>query len=133
MKKHKRIELSPAVLIAIGTISSIASVAVMALILAVISSLTKDPTSLTGAFSLLALVLAGAVSGFLISRLVGDGGSLVSMLSIAIATALMLIVGIIWKGGLLPLGALLNLLVFLAVGIIASKLGNKRPRKKRRY
>lgn len=133
MKKHKRIELSPAVLIAIGTISSIASVAVMALILAVISSLTKDPTSLIGAFSLLALVLAGAVSGFLISRLVGDGGSLVSMLSIAIATALMLIVGLIWKGGLLPLGTLLNLLVFLAVGIIASKLGNKRPRKKRRY
>ena len=133
MKKHKRKELGLPALIAIGTGASAVSLAVIAFILALVSSFTKDPTSLTGAFSLLALFLAGAVSGFLISRFMGDGGSLVGILSVAVATTLMLMIGLIWKGGLLPLGALLNMLVFLAVGIIASILGKKRPRKRHRY
>ena len=133
MKKHKRKELSLGAMLAIGAVASVVSVGVVAFILAVISSLTKNPTSLTGAFSLLTLVLAGAISGFVISRVMGDGASLVGTLSVAIATVVMLAVGLIWTGGLLPLGALLNLCVFLAVGVIASVLGKQRPRKKRRY
>ena len=117
----------------IGTLSSLGAVFVMAFILALISSMTKDPTSLTGAFSLLALLLAGAVSGFVISRVNGEGGKLVGILSSVIATSVMMIVGLIWKGGLLPLGALLNLFAFLAVGVLASILGKKRARKRRRY
>ena len=120
-------------MLAIGAVASVVSVGVVAFILAIISSLTKDPTSLTGAFSLLTLVLAGAISGFVISRVMGDGASLVGTLSVTIATVVMLAVGLVWKGGLIPLGALLNLCVFLAVGVIASVLGKQRPRKKRRY
>ena len=133
MKKHKRKELSLGTMLAIGTVASVVSVGIVAFILAIISSLTKNPTSLTGAFSLLTLVLAGAISGFVISRVMGDGASLVGTLSVAIATVAMLAVGLIWKGGLLPLGALLNLCVFLAVGVIASVLGKQRPRKRHRY
>ena len=132
MKKHKRKELGLTALLAIGALASMATVFAMALILALISSLTKDPTSLTGAFSLLALALAGAASGFVISRLNGDGGTLVGILSVVIATALMLIIGLIWKGGLLPLGAFLNMLVFLAVGVISSLLGKKKSKKRKR-
>ena len=132
MKKHKRKELGLTALLAIGALASVATVFAMALLLALISSLTKDPTSLTGAFSLLALALAGAVSGFVISRLNGDGGTLVGVLSVVIATAVMIIVGLIWKGGLLPLGALLNMLVFLAVGIISSLLGKRNSKKRTR-
>ena len=133
MKKHKRKELGLGALLVIGTVASVGAVFVMAFILALISSMTKDPTSLTGAFSLLALLLAGAVSGFVISRVNGEGGKLVGILSSVIATAVMMIVGLIWKGGLLPLGALLNLFAFLAVGVLASILGKKRARKRRRY
>lgn len=133
MKKHKRKEHGLGALLAIGVIASLGAVFIAAFILALISSMTKDPTSLTGAFSLLALLLAGAVSGFVISRLNGEGGTLVGILSSAIATGVMMIVGLIWKGGLLPLGALLNLLAFLAVGVLSSILGKKRARKRRRY
>ena len=133
MKKHKRKELGLGALLVIGTVASVGAVFVMAIILALISSMTKDPTSLTGAFSLLALLLAGAVSGFVISRVNGEGGKLIGILSSVIATAVMMIVGLIWKGGLLPLGALLNLFAFLAVGVLASILGKKRARKRRRY
>ena len=133
MKKHKRKELGLGALLVIGTVASVGAVFVMAFILALISSMTKDPTSLTGAFSLLALLLAGAVSGFVISRVNGEGGKLIGILSSVIATVVMMIVGLIWKGGFLPLGALLNLLAFLAVCILSSLLGQKRPRKRRRY
>ena len=133
MKKHKRKELGLGALLAIGVTTSVGAVFVVAFILAFISSLTKDPTSLTGAFSLLALILAGAVSGFVISRVNGDGGALVGILSSVIATGVMIIAGLIWKSGFLPLGALLNLLAFLAVGILSSLLGKKRSRKRRRY
>ena len=133
MKKHKRKELGLTALLLIGAAASVGAVFVVAFILAFISSLTKDPTSLTGAFSLLALILAGAVSGFVISRVNGDGGALVGILSSVIATGVMIIAGLIWKSGFLPLGALLNLLAFLAVGILSSLLGKKRSRKRRRY
>ena len=133
MKKHKRKELGLGALLVIGAVASVGAVFVMAFILALISSMTKDPTSLTGAFSLLALLLAGAVSGFVISRVNSEGGKLVGILSSVIATSVMMIVGLIWKGGLLPLGALLNLFAFLAVGVLASILGKKRARKRRRY
>lgn len=133
MKKHKRKELGLTALLLIGAATSVVAVFVVAFILAFISSLTKDPTSMTGAFSLLALILAGAVSGFVISRANGDGGALVGILSSVIATGVMIIAGLIWKNGFLPLGALLNLLAFLAVAIISSILGKKRARKRRRY
>ena len=133
MKKHKRKELGLTALLLIGAAASVGAVFVVAFILAFISSLTKDPTSMTGAFSLLALILAGAVSGFVISRVNGDGGALVGILSSVIATGVMIIAGLIWKSGFLPLGALLNLLAFLAVGILSSLLGKKRSRKRRRY
>jgi len=133
MKKHKRKELGLTALLLIGAAASVGAVFVMAFILAFISSMTKDPTSMTGAFSLLALILAGAVSGFVISRVNGDGGALVGILSSVIATGVMIIAGLIWKSGFLPLGALLNLLAFLAVGILSSLLGKKRSRKRRRY
>ena len=133
MKKHKRKELGLGALLVIGTVASVGAVFVMAFILALISSMTKDPTSLTGAFSLLALLLAGAVSGFVISRVNGEGGKLIGILSSVIATVVMMIVGLIRKGGFLPLGALLNFLAFLAVGVISSILGKKRARKRRRY
>ena len=133
MKKRKRKELGLGALLVIGTVASVGAVFVMAFILALISSMTKDPTSLTGAFSLLALLLAGAVSGFIISRVNGEGGKLIGILSSVIATVVMMIVGLIRKGGFLPLGALLNLLAFLAVGVISSILGKKRARKRRRY
>lgn len=132
MNKRRKKELGLSALLAIGASASALSVFAVAFALAVISSLTNDPTSLTGAFSLLALVIAGAVSGFLISRLNGDGGVLVSILSSVISTSVMILAGLIIKKGALPLGAVLNLLVFLAVSIVFSLLGKRRTKKHKR-
>ena len=81
MKRQKRKELSLPILLLIGAGVSLASVLTMTLILAIASYFTKDPTSLVGAFSLLSLLLAGAISGFVNARIGGEGGALIGIIS----------------------------------------------------
>lgn len=134
MKKYKKKELGLGALLGIGSGASLICVFAVAFVLAAVSSLTKDPTALTGAFTLLTLLIAGAVSGFGISRLGGDGGVLVAILSSVVSTSVMILVGLILKKGALPLGAVLNLLSFLAVSVVFALLGKRRiKRHKRSY
>ena len=135
MKRQKRKELSLPILLLIGAGVSLASVLTMTLILAIASYFTKDPTSLVGAFSLLSLLLAGAISGFVNARIGGDGGSLIGIISASLASLIMLSVGLIWRGGMLPLSALLNLTAFILTSVGSEILGKKRARstRKRRF
>ena len=135
MKRQKRKELSLPILLLIGAGVSLASVLTMTLILAIASYFTKDPTSLVGAFSLLSLLLAGAISGFVNARIGGDGGSLIGIISASAASLIMLSVGLIWRGGMLPLSALLNLTAFILTSVGSAILGKKRARstRKRRF
>ena len=131
MKKHKRKEFGLTALMLLGAAFAIAVIVVVSFILSVISSLTKDPTSLIGAFSLLSLILSGAISGFVTSKVNGDGGVLVAVLSSVISAFTILAIGLIWKGGAIKLSVPLNLIVFIAVSVIASLLAKKITRKKR--
>ena len=134
MKKHKRNEFGLTTLMLLGTAFAIAVLVAVSFILSVISSMTKNPTALIGAFSLIALILSGAISGFVTSKVNGDGGMLVAILSSVISAFTILAIGLIWKGGAIKLSVPLNLLVFIAVSVIASLLGKKQPkRKKQRY
>lgn len=135
MKKHKRKELSLPALSLLGAAFSLVTVIAIALALAIISAFTKDPTSLTGALSLAALLIAGAVSAFTTSRINNDGGAIIGILSSVIASTVILIIGLIIKRGLLPFGSLINVMAFLGISVIFSILGKKRIKKahKRRY
>ena len=61
MRKYKRKELGLTPLMLLGAGFALTVTVVVSFILAIISSLTKDPTALTGAFSLVALILSGAI------------------------------------------------------------------------
>ena len=135
MKKHnKRKEFGLPALLLMGSGFAITTVIVTSLILAITAYLTKDPTAMTGAFSLLTLALAGVTCGFVTSKANGEGGSLVSVLSAVISAIVMLTVGLIFKKGLLPLGAVLNIAVFVALSCFGALLGKKTRRtRKRKY
>ena len=134
MKKHKRKEFGLTTLTLLGAAFALVVMLAVSFILSVISSMTKDPTSFIGAFSLLALILSGVISGFVTSKVNGDGGVLIAILSSVISAFTILAIGLIWKGGAIKLSVPLNLLVFIAVSLIASLLGKKQPkRKKHRY
>ena len=126
MKKHKRKEFTFPALLAIGSGLSLGAVPTVALALAAVAYFTKDPSSLTGAFSLLSLLLAGAISGLINSRVTKEGGALIGILSAVISAAVMLAVGLIWRGGLLPAGAVLNLAAYITVSVGAALLGKRR-------
>ena len=134
MRKHKRKELGLTALMLLGAAFALAVIVAVSFVLSIISSMTKDPTSLIGAFSLIALILSGAISGFVTSKVNGDGGVLIAALSSVISAFAILAIGLIWKGGAIKLSVPLNLIVFIAVSVIASLLGKKRPkRSKHRY
>ena len=126
MKKHKRKELGLTSLILLGAGFALATVTATAFLLALISSFTKNPTALTGILSLIALLLSGAISGYVTSRVNGEGGALIGILSTVVSALLILTVGLIWRGGSLNLGMPLNLLAFIGISVLFSILGKKR-------
>jgi putative membrane protein (TIGR04086 family) len=114
--------------------SIVALILLVTFILAFISSMTKDPTSLTGGLSLAALIVSGAVSGFGISKANGEGGALVGILSSIITASVILVIGLIVSTGKLNLGVFLNLIAYMMTSTLASILGKKRlKRRKRKY
>lgn len=126
MKKHKRKELGLTSLILLGAGFTIVTIVITSFIFAIISSFTKNPTALTGILSLVALLLSGAISGFVTSAANGEGGALIGILSTVVSALLILTVGLIWRGGALNLGMLLNLLAFIGISVLFSILGKKR-------
>ena len=132
MKKHKRKELGLVPLTLLGTAFAILVIVSVTFAMSLISSFTKDPSSLTGAFSLITLLLAGGISGFVTSRANGDGGSLISIISALISAFLIIIIGLIWGKGMMNVGAFINTLAFVGVSILFAVLGKKRVKRGRR-
>lgn len=132
MKKHKRKELGLSALMLLGAAFALAVTLTITLALAIISSMTDDPTALTGAFALLSLLLSGGVSALITSRVNGEGGTLVAILSSVIAASVILVIGLVWKRGALNLGAPLNLFAFIGVSVMFAILGKKRTKRRRR-
>ena len=133
MKKRKRKEFTFPALIFMGAGFALVTVMAMAILLAAVAYFTADPTAMIGEFSLIALILSGAVSAFVTSRVNGEGGTLIGIVSSVIAALLMLSVGLVWRGGLLPLGAVLNVLAFTVTSCAFALLGKKRKKRKSRY
>ena len=131
MKKHKRKEFSLPILLLMGAGFALCTVIAVSLILSIVAYLTSDPTAMIGAFALLSLALAGAISGFVTSRVNGEGGVLVGVLSAMICAAVMLAVGIVCKGGLLPLSAVLNIAVLVATSSFSALLGKGKHKRRR--
>ena len=133
MTKYSRRELPFPILLLIGVGVTVGSVAVCALIFAIIASLTPDPTSLTGAFSLTAILIAGAASAFALTRLIPRGGVAVAIISAAIAAMLMIVTGLIIGGGAVSFGVFLNHLAFVCISALFAFLATKTAGRKRKY
>lgn len=132
MKKYSKNELSLPITLLIGVGSMLVGVALSAFIFAVISSLTADPGALTGILSLTSLLAAGAITSFILSKTIRGGGQLIAIISSAIAGLLMMVTGLIIKGGAVSLGVFVNYLAFIGISalfaFIAGKTGGRRKR-----
>ena len=91
----------------------------------------ENPTAMTGIFSLASLLLTAALMGFIISKLKGDGGMLISVLSSLLFCLILLTVGLIGTGGKLPLFIPINYLCYMGVAALFAFLGKKREKRGR--
>ena len=133
MRKRKRKEPGLSALMLIGAGLSLVTILTVTFIMAIVSYMTSDPTSLTGALSLASLLVAGAISGYVTSRTNGGGGVLIGALSTVITASIMLTIGLIASGGI-GVGAFINLGAYVSVSVLASVIGKKRVgKRKRRY
>ncbi len=132
MTRKRRIigDSSPMVYVLISVAGSYLVLAICAMVMAGVCSLTADPSALTGAASFAALLLCAGVSGFLISRLRGEGGFLCAMLAAALFVVVRIVISIFLVGT--DISDLLDYACYLGIGAIFALIGQRKTRRKRR-
>ena len=113
----------------VGILINLCTYVLSALIFSVIAYTQSDPLGLEKAFSLVALLLCGAISGFAVAKK-SEKAYTATLASLAFALCLLLI-GIITSGGVPRVGKIVNLAIFVAVSALTSKLASLKPSKKR--
>ena len=104
---------------------------VLSLITSAVAYNMSDPLGYIGILGLVALLMSGAVSGYAVSRVRGEGGFLAAILSSLFFTLIQILIGLIVAKGDLTLGVFFNYLCYIAISAFCAFLGGRR--KRRRY
>jgi len=118
--------------IALGVFAYLSTLVLFSILAAILSLGADDPIGRTGIYSLIATVLAGATGGIIICRGRGEGGIKHSALCAAATTAVMLILGLVFSGGVPAPSAFINYFSFLGSAILFSYLGRKKEHNRKR-
>ena len=98
----------------------IAALILTSLLATLLCYLSGDPLSYSDLASLIALLVGGAVSGFITPRLTEDGAILPAILSALLLPLLMLLLGLILSGGELAPKIPLNYLCYFGISSLSS-------------
>ena len=105
---------------------------IISLVTAIISNATEDSTGKLVTASLIALLSSAAISGFLISKLPGNGNLGGAVLSVLMFVLIMMVIGVAVNAGKLSMSAVMNYICYFGVGSAGAFLGKKRTSHKRR-
>lgn len=133
MKKRLFYDLNPVLVILIETAAAVLTFFAVSFIFTLFASLSENPTSLIGIFSLISLLVSGALFGFVTSRIMGEGSKLSIPISALCTVLIMIAIGLIWSKGTTHISTLLNYLTYIGVAVIFSYLGRIRPKRKKYY
>lgn len=134
MKKHRGIKTQRALpgALVFGIIISFLVLFITSLALAGLIMTTSNPVGSVKTVSLVALLVSGAISGFVISKRKGEGGFLASLLSALIFIGIIFALSLILTKGNVGGVVLMNGLCYLLVSAFSSLLAKKRERRRRR-
>lgn len=118
--------LSPLQAIILGTLFAAIAYFLMSFVVSIISFNTEDPTSLVDPMSLTALLVSGALTALVITRVCGDRGFITALLCSLMLALLLLICGLVASGGNLPLRCPINYLCYVGISALTAFLGRKR-------
>lgn len=115
-----------------GVILSPLVIFALSFIAALILSATKDPLAYFGIAGLVTLLLSSVVSATIITRVKGEGGMPAALISAAIVSLVLIVVGLIASAGKLSGGVVINCLSYIGASCVASFLFRSRGKKRHR-
>ena len=130
MKRNWIKNIKAPVYILIGTLFSYVVLTLLAFVAAFITNRMENPAKYVGVAAFVTLILTAALSCYLISRLRGEGGGLLAILSAAGFVILRIVISLFLSGT--DLSDLLDCLCYLGTGAIFALLGQKRPKRRHR-
>lgn len=116
----------------VGILIYLLSISLACVCAAAISADSDDPMGASGLYSLLGIVLAGALGGFVVCKMHGEGGVRHSTVCAAITSILLLLCGIIGAGGIPKASAFINYISFLGTALVFAFIGRKKEKKHKR-
>ncbi len=130
-KKSKLLKnLKPPIFICVGVLFSYLVLTLVSFLGAFACNITEDPARLVGIVSFVVLLITAAVSSFILSRLRGEGGGLLAILTAAGFVILRIVISLFLSGT--DLSDLLDCGCYLGTGAIFALLGQKKIGRRRR-
>ena len=113
-------------------IAALSSMLTFSLVIAFIILRLEDPSSAVGIASVMLFPLSGALSAVLTSRYKGEIAVKESLISSLLISFVIIFIGLIARGGTLPISALYNGGLLIASSIIIAYLTRRKSRRHRR-
>ena len=92
---------------------------------------SSDPTYKSELWSFGAMLLSGAVAGFINAKKCGEGGVLVASLSSLLLVLIIFLVGVI-SSGLPSLPSVINYHLYTGISVVSAYFASRQPKKRRR-
>lgn len=102
----------------------------LSLIFALIANASGDPTGNLGLFSLTALIIGAAASGFVSAKIKKEGAVVFSAL-VALALSLIMLIICVIMSGKISLAAFMNYLCYIGVATLSAFVGSREKKHKR--
>lgn len=119
-RRMKSNKFSGAGSVLIGVLTALISYLAFILVFSVVLYFSEDPTKRVGLFSLIALALSGAVTGFLVTK--KSEGKYTATLSAAILSLILIVTGAVISGGAPSIGTILTAVIYAASALLFSRL-----------
>ena len=110
----------------IGAGVAIASLLSFALIFSAAALLFEDASAKISAFAMATVVASAIVGGAVVSRTVGEDKISMALLSSLLAALILMLIGVMIKGGSLPFSVFLNFIIFVGAFTLSAYLFRKR-------
>lgn len=110
---------------------SLAVTLISTLVMAALAGVSENPSAILGTYSLVALILSAAVSGFTTAKISGSEGIKYPLLTAFTTVLIMLLITVIM--GIKPSGSsFMNYGCFILVSVFVGLLARKRERRRKR-
>jgi hypothetical protein len=130
MKKrfYKKSDIGVIGILFIGAGVAILAMLIFAVIFGAITMLFEDVAAKIPIFAMATVVVSAVVGGAVVSRIVNDGKTYLSLLSSLMASLILMLIGAIIGGGALPFSVFLNFIIFTGAFTLSAYIFRKRDK-----